>query len=136
MFAGIRADMEKSSMTSVEDHSCLDACITSLFTLLNDPHDSINSLVDQMASLYDTTDLAIQIDKLSTDFTSLHDPALTPLPIVPIQSIPGRPATTHIQSAPAAPAAPAAQSPMSYQSSRGGGRKRQNNEYAPFGKLL
>jgi hypothetical protein len=59
MFMGIRADMEKSSMTSVEDHSCLDACVTRLFTLLNDIRDSINSLVGQMASLRDTTDLAI-----------------------------------------------------------------------------
>ena len=134
MFAGIRADMEKSSTTSVEDHSRLDARVTRLFTLLNDTRDSINSLVGQMASLRDMTDLAIRIDKLSTDFASLRDPALTPLPVVPIQSMSGRPAATRIQLAPAAPAAPATQSPVPYQSSHGGGRKRQNNEYAPFGK--
>ena len=83
MFMGIRADIEKSSTTSVEDHLHLDAHITRLFTLLNDTRDSINSLVGQMALLCNTTDLAIQIDKLSTDFTSLRDPALTSLPVVP-----------------------------------------------------
>ena len=134
MFMGIRADIEKSSTTSVEDHLHLDAHITHLFTLLNDTCDSINSLVGQMALLRNTTDLAIRIDKLSTDFTSLHDPALTSLPVVPIQSIPGRPATARIQSAPTAPAAPVAQSPVPYQLLHGGGQKRQNNEYAPFRK--
>ena len=126
--------MEKLAASDAEDCARLDGRITRLFSLLNGTRESINALVNQMASLRDTSDLTVRIDSLSTDIDALRrsaDPTFPPVvPIVPLV----RP--FNAMSLPVAPQP----HPTSYVAGkpqgvgRGGARKRQGPDHAAIMK--
>jgi len=68
----IQAEMEKLAVSDAEDCAHLDCQITHLFSLLNGTGESINTLINQMASLHDTSDLTTCIDNLSADIDALR----------------------------------------------------------------